>query len=149
MLAWLSAEELQADAIGDLRSSDNKLSLYLIDEADDAETLRVVAALAANRERIANVDFALVDVEHLRSIDVSIEESSGDTADSHVNSLHRDLIKLSATQIFKLANHIYDKQLLKRINQGKVEESIKSSLRAQQLDISRVKLLDATSLLQP
>jgi hypothetical protein len=61
-VAWLKAGELQADAIGDLYTENNALSMWLVTD-DKSNLQRVAAALAANCEYLGNLDYALLKVE--------------------------------------------------------------------------------------
>lgn len=64
-LPWLKEDELQADVFHELKTGENTLSVWSI--ADDRSNLeRVVAALAANRNRVSNFDYALISQERLQ-----------------------------------------------------------------------------------
>ena len=52
---WLAGDEVQADALVDLSTKDNELSVWLI-ENDKSNLEHVVTALAANCNTISNLD---------------------------------------------------------------------------------------------
>ena len=68
---WLVEGELQADALGDLRTSDNELSVWLVED-DESNLEQVVTALAVTRQRISNVDYALFDLQFLSELNIKI-----------------------------------------------------------------------------
>lgn len=49
-VGWLPAGELQADALGDLRTEDNKLSIWRI-EGEDQNIHDIIAAIASKRSQ--------------------------------------------------------------------------------------------------
>ncbi len=69
-LDWLPDGGLQADALGDLQTSGNALSVYRVENETDRE--RVIVALAANRDNLANLDYAIFDDAGLASIGIAI-----------------------------------------------------------------------------
>ena len=103
-LEWLSQGELQSDALGDLQTRDNALSVYRVDGKKDAE--RVVVALAANRDNLANLDYAIFEDVDVASIDIEISQNEGETPDAEVNELHYDLANLTARRLVQLAQVI-------------------------------------------
>ena len=56
-LEWLQPDELQSDALLDLQTKDNRLSVYRAEGEEEAK--QVVIALAANRESLSNLDYAI------------------------------------------------------------------------------------------
>jgi len=101
---WLSPGEMTADPLGDLKTIDGKLSVWVID--DEGENLdRVVAALAGARPRLDHFEFYLVGLTKVESDGFSIETSHGGSADPSANEKwHRDIIRISAPRLVKLAS---------------------------------------------
>jgi hypothetical protein len=61
-LSWLSQDELQADAMQDLRTDSNTISVWhILDDQSNKE--RIVAALAAARQFAVQFDYFLLE-EH-------------------------------------------------------------------------------------
>ena len=56
---WLGDRDLRADALRDLRTDENKLSIFEVNEEDGIPVKRIVAAIAAKRDFLAKVDFIL------------------------------------------------------------------------------------------
>jgi hypothetical protein len=135
--------ELQADALNDLRTGNNRLSVWFI-ETDHANLNQVITALASNRERVEKVDYVLIDMTTLNQHSFTLRNIVGDTPYEAANSFHRDLENLRARQILDLAlmiqvstkNRVAEKevrQLLTRaLNDGLLDESlIKQTLLAE------------------
>lgn len=101
--SWLNLEELQADCLGDMETSENKLSLYQITD-DKSNLKRVVAALVATCSNIANFDYLLFDQGLLQTIGIKSENTKGNTSDEVVNSWHIDLVEISLSKLVNLAN---------------------------------------------
>lgn len=100
-LDWLSQDEIQGDAMLDLQTEDNKLSVYRVQSDEEAE--RVVLALAANRLNLANLDYALFEDTILIPLDIALVQQAGQTPDDGVNELHYNLTNLTVDRLAKLA----------------------------------------------
>ena len=143
---WLGDDELQADALADIATSNNSLSVWEI--ADNRTNLDpVIAALAAMRGTTANVDFALLTLTAVQKKSIQITETTGTTFDEQVNTLHRELTELSAAKLLALAQiiqHLPKRERLKepdvigliqaavdagRIKRDLLSQSIKNKLR--------------------
>lgn len=135
---WLPEEELQADALVDLSTKGNKLSIYIIgDDLSDLE--RVVTALASTREIITDFDYALFDQAILSEIDIKLEYNEGGTADVEVNKLHRDLIELTTSKIIALSNVIKERARKGRVLSKHVRNLVVKALASNQLDRTKLR----------
>lgn len=104
-IEWLKEGELQADALGDLGTKNNILSMYEIQE-DRSNLESVVTALAVNCDSIANFDYALLNCKYVSNLGIEVQSTKGGTPDKTVNSSHYDLIELTAPRLMKLAETI-------------------------------------------
>lgn len=145
-LRWLSAGQIQADALTDLKSTDNKISLYLVDDSDEEQKLRIAAALATTKEHLSNLDYALIDPDFLSGLGVSVEEIQGTTPDEVVNELHRDLVQLTVEQIYEIAKHIHTTQNVYRYLPNIVKSAVLDGCRNERYDYASVKLKDKANL---
>lgn len=126
---WLTSSEFQADALDDLKTDKNILSLWFVKDIDDTVVLnRIIAALGANGDNLAVVDFVLIDEEKFIDLSLHLEEVAGDTKDQIVNNLHRDLVDLSGRNLFALAQLINDENNVKRVPKSDVARCIKASI---------------------
>lgn len=127
---WLEEDEVQADTLLDLRTEDNALSVWLVE--DDRSNLdRVVAALASACDKLQNLDYILFESTILPEIGINIEKSDGITPDEEANhSWHRNLIELSAQDLTTLASElvrtIHPQRLYKRDLVRPLWESVSS-----------------------
>jgi len=100
------SESIQSDAFSDIKTEGNKLSVWHIE--DNRSNLdRVLTALAANRDVLANVDYVILSEESIKSLKIEIEESQGESPDKDVNAWHRDLNIRSGSNLFALASAIF------------------------------------------
>jgi hypothetical protein len=134
---WLVEGELQSDALDDLKTTDNTLSVWSVD--DNKEKLeRIVIAFAANRNSFAQVDYALFDQQILADLNIKSKESPGDTPDEEANKWHIDLVELTASKRFELAMTIMIKGQKERIPQKKIERGILEAVRSKQLNFNKM-----------
>lgn len=134
-LEWMSPSEIQSDALGDLQTKDNKLSVYRIENEEEAE--RVVIALAANRDNLANLDYAVFEDTILESTDIAIRQQTGETPDEEVNRLHYDLIGLTVGRLAQLAE-VLSKGQHDRVPRKQIAAGLRRSVVAGMLDRSRL-----------
>jgi len=100
-IPWLAPGELQADALSDLRTEGNSLSVWLV--GSDPDERRIVVALAANRERLDVFDYVVFEDTRLVGLGVHIAPVDADTPDAAVNQFHRELRNLTVRQLAELA----------------------------------------------
>ncbi len=137
--AWLSSGDAPADALSDLKTTENKLSIFLVDETE-AGLDRVVAASALNRHHHLDVlDLALIAEGVLTKLRIDMSQSLGQTPDAGVNEWHRDLLDLSASKLAKLAGAIRKDGEIKRYTPKDVRKAIEASCRAGFINSSKLK----------
>jgi hypothetical protein len=135
---WLPEEEVQADALTDLITKSNQLSVWFVPE-DRGNISKIVAALSLSGDNVSVVDYALLNVEILSKEGFQIAENPGGTPFESANLWHRDIVNLSAGKVLKLVtilkkaekNRCLDKQAL---------EHIKEALRDGKVDLSKINL---------
>ena len=135
---WLLNNELQADALDDLRTKANELSVYHIDD-DESNLNRVVAALAANADNPSNIDFAIFNQGILREIGIKARSSRGELPDDQANEWHNDLYELSAPRLLELAKAIETEARIERKGYKQILTLVADSLVMGQIDRSRIK----------
>ena len=136
---WLPAGELQADALGDLNTKVNELSVWYIDE-DRTNFERVISALAAKRDVAANFDYALIDSEEISDLNLKMVQTPGDSLDEEANkSWHRDIRELTASLLFELARAIRAKGEIDRIDWKDVGAWLGDSISDGKIDENQLK----------
>jgi len=136
---WLAKEGLQADALVDLATKGNRLSVYVVED-DRSNLERIITAIAANCDFISDFDYALFAQETLDEIKINAEHTSGETPDTVVNSWHRDLVELSAANIFALANVIVTNAERKRVLSKRVLELVARAVASGQIEREKLRL---------
>jgi len=126
-IAWLLPGEFQSDPLCDLATTENKLSVYRVED-DYSNLNRVVSALAANCDKIANFDYLLFEETILKEIGIKSEQIKGDTPDEIVNNCHLDLVELSAFRLVDLAKHALNKGKVYRFLPRKVTDLLAESI---------------------
>lgn len=134
-LPWLSQGELQSDALLDLQTRGNRLSLYRVDT--DEETEEVVVALAATRQNLANLDYAVFDQSQLADKRISIRQEDGDTPHLQVNRRHYDISELSVGKLAILAQIIANGTHC-RVPKKTIKLRLRNAVRAGDLDRERM-----------
>jgi len=135
---WLPEGELQADTLTDLSTKSNELSVWHIED-DRSNLEQVVTALAAGRDNIASLDYALFDQQTLLAINIKIKETKGGSPDEKVNSWHRDLVELSATKLMALAKVIQTEAVKGRILPKDIIRLIKQAIASGQIERAKLK----------
>lgn len=136
--SWLPAGDLQAAALFDLRFSNNKLSMWKIDDTH-SNLDRVITALAVNNGKLSieKVDYVLLSPELTQSLGIKIEKSSGGTLDRLANSeWHHDITELSVSQIVAIANCIKGLTIHRKAERD-VLKLLKECLEKKHIDITR------------
>lgn len=136
---WLAKEDLQADALVDLATKGNRLSVYVVED-DQSNLDRIIASVAANCDFISDFDYALFAQEALDDIKINAEETSGETPDALVNTWHRDLTELSAANIFALAKVIGTKAERRRVLSKRVLELVARAVASGQIERDKLRL---------
>lgn len=62
---WLEEGDIHADPLGDLTTTDNMFSVYLVDDKEEALKKLIPALATANTDHLSNFDYALFDVSIL------------------------------------------------------------------------------------
>lgn len=70
-IPWLQPGDIQADALGDITTSDNQLSVWLVDN-DRSHLEQIVAALTANCEFISNFDYVIFQEEDVLQLNIKV-----------------------------------------------------------------------------
>jgi hypothetical protein len=103
---WIIGGEIPADALHDLRSTDNKLSVWSV-ESNCSNLQIALAALAANRKGLDKLDYTLIDEGILATIPIKYSRTNGGTPHMVANAtMHCDLIDLTVSKVANLAHQM-------------------------------------------
>jgi hypothetical protein len=129
VVPWLKKGELQADALTDLKTTNNRLSVWLV-QNDKSNLDRIITALASTCEYLTNIDFALLDQSILEQLDIKWEKTKGDSHDDVINQTnHLDLIELTATKLYQFAHKIQTNGTMTRYLEKKVINLVIEAIR--------------------
>jgi hypothetical protein len=138
-LQWFIQDELQADALYDLKTENNTLSVWhIVDDHSNKE--QIVTALAATRQYATQFDYFLIQEYFIHEINIKISEVVGDSPDRMINSWHRDLIELSAEKLMRLAKTIQLNAEIGRIPSPDIRRSLAQAMLAARLDSTKMHL---------
>ena len=143
---WMQPGDVPADALSDLRATDNKLSVWSV-QSDAANLDVVLTALAAHRERLDKIDYTLIDDSILPPIPIDSVRSDANTPYVSANPAHMDLIQLSVNKIARLAHVMMPLHRI-RVSEKQVKKLLMDALRNGYLDRDRIKP-DLLSELEP
>lgn len=133
---WLADDEIQGDALNDIRTHECSLSVYGVDS--EASIERVVVALAASRDRVTNLDYVVFEDTNLPSLGITVLSTTGQTPDMLANSLHYDLGHLTADRLAGLAKIISGGKH-KRVEKSIVKTMLREAADAGILDRTMIK----------
>ena len=127
---WLAEGEVQAEALADLETQSNTLSVWIVED-DDSNLGRVVAALAATCGSRTNVDYVTIDQKRIDDIGLLMQQTNGDSPDSTANSKwHRDLLQLTVNGVAALAAELSANGQRNRMTWLKVKAAVQRSIDA-------------------
>ena len=132
---WVGKGHVPSDALLDLQTKDNALSVYRID--NDADIDRVVVAVAANRSEINHVDYAVFDGSSLLNMGAVFVQADGDTPDHEVNQLHHDTTHLTVFGLTSMAREIF-RGHMNRFLRNKIKQLMGEAIRDCRLDKSKI-----------
>ena len=136
-VSWLPEDELQADTLDDLHTTDNAMSVWFV--ADDRSNINdIVCALAAGRDSLANLDFALFDVEIALSLEIPTKSTFGATLDEKVNEWRRELVHLTARKLLDLAKAISSTGQICRISKKNITELVREAVKSRKVDPAKL-----------
>lgn len=136
-IPWLPEGEIQADPLGDLATGHNTLSVWQVED-DKSNLEQVITALAANRDTISNLDYALFDLELLSTIGIRVEVNEGATPYEKANHWHCDLVELTATKLVKLAKVMLISSSRERVLEKEILSLIKDAVQTGQIDKTKL-----------
>lgn len=136
---WLMEGELHADILcAEMATVNGTLSVYCLD-AEKTHLERIVAAIACTRNYLQNLDYVLIPEVDLREV-FRFEVTPGETPDSLVNELHRDIVHLTPSLVNNLTYRIRDRrESICRCKRNKVKKTILQEIDNGHININQLK----------
>jgi hypothetical protein len=135
-----SLEALSADALtADLRTTNNTLSLWEIDNKDELSNAVLALAISKKAKKIEKMDLVLIPEKTIRKKHFSIHASPGDTFAEGLSDTHREVVDLKYPSLGLFAQIIIEllsKNALTTISRTEVENIVKAAYNDQTIDIS-------------
>jgi hypothetical protein len=134
---WMATGEVPADALTDLRSENNELSVWSV-EQDRSNVDTALAAAAGARKKLDKIDYTLIDEGILPGIRIKCVKSEGQTPHTTANtSMHHDLTELTVRKISDLAHAMMPLERM-RLSEKKVKRLLQDALQGGALDRARI-----------
>jgi len=134
---WMAPADVPADALSDLRATNNQLSVWSI-ELDKSNLKAVLVAAASNRKRLDKLDYALIDEQLLFAPAIKCAKSEGITPHLSANSvMHRDLMELTVQKVASLAQIIMPLERV-RVTEKELRHMLLEALKDGVLDRARM-----------
>lgn len=126
----------QGDALRDLNTEQNGLSVYLADTQERID--QVVATLAANRDNLANLDYAIFAEDLLSQLKLRWEQVDGKTVHCKANGLHFDIVDLTADNVFSLMERVTADNVI-RVPKHRVKDLLQHAIHDGHVDVAGLK----------
>jgi hypothetical protein len=129
---WLANGDVPADPLGDLATSENRLSVWEV-AVDRSNVERIVRAIAVTRQKIADMGYVLFDSSVLATAGIDTVAEIGETPDEGANNWHRDLIELSGNKLVILTKLILESGESGTILKKRLEQLVTDGVEQKQL----------------
>ncbi|MBA7607792.1 hypothetical protein ES703_14961 [subsurface metagenome] len=133
----LQTDAIQADAMHDLRTTENTISVYEVND-DKSNLEQIISGYTAGRHKPAHFDYALFDQQLLLKSDIKIEAFAGSTPSTEANACHRHLSELSVHKLTELAKIIMGKAERERLQKKHILRLIKQATDSVDIDRSKI-----------
>lgn len=130
---WLQKGDVPADPIACLKTDQNTLSVFSIKD-DRANLSRVLAAYAAKRQQVAQIDFALFNENKIREKGYKMASTKGNTPDRVVNDWHIEIQELSGSYLVELAKILKADGEFERCLPAEVRKLITDNVHAKNIE---------------
>lgn len=104
-VAWLAEGDLQADALKDIETKGNALSVWRVENLEQ-DLERLITLHAATKQHPHAVDYVVLDFDLLVTNGFKLTKTIGNIPDPDVANWHHDIIELSAKRLLELASII-------------------------------------------
>lgn len=135
----LGQGDVPADALGDLQTQGNVLSIWRIDD-QKSNLDRIACAIAVGAKSSSNLDYAILDFKYFNKLKLKYEASKGGTLDSIINDCHIDVQELTGKKLIRLARAFFEHGEVERMLEKKVLELIKKAIESEQIDSTKMSL---------
>lgn len=128
----LAIGDVPGDPLGDLATTENRLSVWTIAQ-DESNLDQIIAAIASTRKKIDHFSYAIFDSELLVTPKISTVVIPGITLDNEANAWHQDITNLSGMKIINLAKIILENGKIKTKLKKEIETLLKTAITTNKL----------------
>ena len=129
--------ELRADALAELKTTENKLSVFIVDGIAPERLLTALGC--AGRDNVGAVDYIEFDYDVINALGLQILDAPGETPDTAVNLCHRDLAQLTASKLAEFANRLFRDGVKKRLVDKEVGKLVNIGIKNGNIDSAQIK----------
>ncbi len=138
---WLLTDEIQSDALSDLKTDGNKLSVWEILE-DQSNLEQVLGALASNWDKPQHLDYVIVESNLLAGPGLSLKlEKEDEGATKHRaadRQWHYNLCELTATSVLGLAGIVDRAESKARVTKKRIIAILREEVGANRIEGTRL-----------
>ena len=139
----LMSGETPADAVtADLRTSDNRLSLWAVPPDDPPAIDEVVLAMCTSFDALDAVDFIFLEKEKLEHEGIQVDVSPMDIRITKPKAVHWDAVCLDVIRLGKFATMVkrtIDSDQVKRITTSELKNIIRTAIQGNRLTLTDLK----------
>ena len=122
-------EELPGDTIADIRTSNNELSVWLIDSTDGLDSAALALSASSKTDKIEKLQLVWIPLDEIEKKQLNVsDENEGDTIIPDLADMHRDLNNLTYGALGKIAsiiqNELLEKNNYKLFSRGDVKKAL-------------------------
>lgn len=132
------------DAITDLRTTDNRISVWKADTDEDIDDAMV--AMALNRDNASKMVCVLLNEDDLKGLDIDVmadKKGEADGLGDDILKKHRDLVEIDYLRLGSLAQHMIDlaknRANRKELTESKVKKLLNRYKDENKIDVHSVK----------
>ena len=131
-LTWVGDNDVPADPVTNLRTTDNELSVWDVAEGDEELIQRLVAAFAAVRAKVDKIDYLLLSTDTVQRLGMRLirERGTGLPDKEICASHHMNLTELTGKSVCALVREILLSPRLRRIGPPGVAACLRQSIEA-------------------
>jgi hypothetical protein len=128
---FLANDDVPADALGDLTTQQNVLSVWEV-ASDRSNIERIVRAVALGRNKIDHMGYVLFDSALLPERGIEVLANEGDSPDLGANSWHRDLV-VSGRKLVRLTKAILEHGESDTVLKHRLRDLVEEGIRAKEI----------------
>ena len=139
--------DLQADALADLNTTHNKLSVWQVQE-NLSNLDQIITALAANCDKVSKLDYLIFDSQILQALQIEDKPTPGESGHYAANKWHVDLADLSALKLVRLAKSLLDDSTIDRKQEKEVLRLVVKAVQVGELQLGKLQVKIKLAVLQ-